>query len=45
MTPTLNETTRSARRSFVETANAPNFDYPIQNLPYGDADAAATFTI
>ena len=35
MTATLNETHDAARRSFVETANAPDCDYPIQNLPFG----------
>jgi len=35
MTATLNETYDPARRSFVETANAPDCDYPIQNLPFG----------
>jgi fumarylacetoacetase len=31
----LNETHDPARRSFVESANAPAFDFPIQNLPFG----------
>src|SRR5580704_6903407 len=31
----LNETHDPARRSFVESANAPGCDYPIQNLPFG----------
>jgi fumarylacetoacetase len=35
MTVTLNETHDPARRSFVETANAPDSDFPIQNLPFG----------
>jgi fumarylacetoacetase len=35
MTATLNETHDPARRSFVETANAPDSDFPIQNLPFG----------
>jgi fumarylacetoacetase len=35
MTVTLNETHDPARRSFVETANAPDCDFPIQNLPFG----------
>jgi fumarylacetoacetase len=35
MTTTLNETHDPARRSFVETANAPDGDFPIQNLPFG----------
>ncbi len=30
----LNETHDPARRSFVESANAPDTDFPIQNLPY-----------
>jgi fumarylacetoacetase len=35
MTVTLNETHDPARRSFVESANAPGNDFPIQNLPFG----------
>jgi fumarylacetoacetase len=35
MTHTLNETHDPARRSFVESANAPGCDFPIQNLPFG----------
>ncbi len=35
MTVTLNETHDPARRSFVETANATDSDFPIQNLPFG----------
>src|ERR1700686_2675158 len=35
MTATLNETHDPARRSFVETANALDSDFPIQNLPFG----------
>jgi len=31
----LNETHDPARRSFVESANAPGGDFPIQNLPFG----------
>ena len=31
----LNETHDPARRSFVESANAPDCDFPIQNLPFG----------
>jgi fumarylacetoacetase len=31
----LNETHDPARRSFVESANAPESDFPIQNLPFG----------
>lgn len=35
MTIALDETHDPARRSFIETANAPGNDYPIQNLPFG----------
>jgi fumarylacetoacetase len=35
MTLTLNETHDPTRRSFVETANRPDGDFPIQNLPFG----------
>jgi fumarylacetoacetase len=35
MTISLNETHNPARRSFVESANAPSCDFPIQNLPFG----------
>ena len=35
MTVALNETHDPARRSFVESANAPGNDFPIQNLPFG----------
>ena len=35
MTLQLNETHDPARRSFVESANAPDSDFPIQNLPFG----------
>lgn len=31
----INETHDPARRSWVESANAPNTDFPIQNLPFG----------
>ncbi len=31
----LNETHDAARRSFVESANLPGSDFPIQNLPFG----------
>jgi fumarylacetoacetase len=31
----LNETHDPARRSFVDSANAPGCEYPIQNLPFG----------
>ncbi len=35
MTFALNETHDPARRSWVESANAPGCDFPIQNLPFG----------
>ena len=35
MTITLNETHDPARRSFVDSANAPGSEFPIQNLPFG----------
>ena len=35
MTVPLNETHDPARRSFVESANAAECDFPIQNLPFG----------
>ena len=35
MTAALNETHDPKRRSFVESANAPDTDFPIQNLPFG----------
>ncbi len=35
MTSPLNETHDPARRSFVESANSPACDFPIQNLPFG----------
>ena len=31
----INETHDPARRSFVASANAPDSDFPIQNLPFG----------
>ena len=34
MAQPLNETHDPARRSFLESANAPDCDFPIQNLPY-----------
>jgi fumarylacetoacetase len=34
----LNETHDPARRSWVESANAPDTDFPIQNLPFGVFD-------
>ena len=33
--PELNQTHDPARRSWVEAANAPETDFPIQNLPFG----------
>src|ERR1019366_292332 len=35
MTIALNETHDPARRSFVESANVADSDFPIQNLPFG----------
>lgn len=35
MTPQLNETHDPALRSWVATANAPEADFPVQNLPFG----------
>ena len=35
MTIDLDETHDPARRSFIETANDPSGDFPIQNLPFG----------
>lgn len=35
MTYSINETHDPSRRSWVETANAPEADFPIQNLPFG----------
>ena len=35
MAQPLNETHDPARRSWVESANAPDCEYPIQNLPFG----------
>jgi len=35
MAQPLNETHDPARRSWVESANAPDTDFPIQNLPFG----------
>src|ERR1700720_843469 len=34
MATLLNETHDPARRSFVESANVPGIDFPIQNLPF-----------
>jgi fumarylacetoacetase len=33
--PVLDETHDPARRSWIESANAPDSDFPIQNLPFG----------
>jgi fumarylacetoacetase len=41
MTHTLDETHDAARRSFVETANGPDTDFPIQNLPLGVSSTRA----
>jgi fumarylacetoacetase len=43
----LDETHDPARRSFVEAANAPDSDFPIQNLPFGifSTDADPTLRI
>jgi len=41
MTITLNETHDPARRSFVDSANAPGSEFPIQNLPFGVFSPAA----
>ena len=35
MTNALNETHDPARQSFVTSANDPNAEFPIQNLPFG----------
>lgn len=35
MKPMIDETHDAARRSFVDTANNPDNDFPIQNLPFG----------
>jgi fumarylacetoacetase len=35
MASSLNETHDPARRSWVESANTPDTDFPIQNLPFG----------
>ena len=41
MTLSLNETHDPARRSFVDSANDPDGDFPIQNLPFGVFRTAA----
>lgn len=35
MKPTIDETHDVARRSFIDSANNPDSDFPIQNLPFG----------
>jgi fumarylacetoacetase len=40
MVATVNETHDLARRSFVESANLPDCDFPIQNLPFGAFERA-----
>ncbi len=35
MKPMIDETHDVARRSFIDSANDPNSDFPIQNLPFG----------
>jgi fumarylacetoacetase len=42
MAQPLNETHDPARRSFVQSANTPDSDFPIQNLPYCVYRPAAT---
>jgi fumarylacetoacetase len=42
MTAALNATHDPALRSWVETANAPDSDFPIQNLPFGVFRRAGT---
>src|SRR5580698_5575091 len=42
MAQPINETHDPARRSFVDSANAPDCDFPIQNLPYCIFRPAAT---
>jgi fumarylacetoacetase len=42
MAQPLNETHDPARRSFVQSANAPDCDFPIQNLPFCVYRPAAT---
>jgi fumarylacetoacetase len=37
----INETYDPARRSFVESANTPDCDFPVQNLPFGAFRPAA----
>jgi fumarylacetoacetase len=40
MAPSTNETHDPAMRSWVESANQPGCDFPIQNLPFGVFRAA-----
>jgi fumarylacetoacetase len=44
MTYSLNETHDPAARSWVESANAPGTDFPIQNLPFGVFDRGKALT-
>jgi fumarylacetoacetase len=44
MTKALDETHDPARQSFVETANRPETDFPIQNLPLGVFSSTADAT-
>jgi len=44
MTYSLNETHDPAARSWVESANAPRTDFPIQNLPFGVFDRGKALT-
>jgi len=39
MNPTLEQETGIARKSWLESANGPGSDFPIQNLPYGVFDS------
>ena len=41
---TLNQTHNPARRSWLESANTPDTDFPLQNLPYGIFRTAAKST-
>src|SRR5512140_3133958 len=44
MTYLLNETHDPSARSWVESANAPGQDFPIQNLPFGVFDRGKALT-
>jgi fumarylacetoacetase len=44
MTYSLNETHDPAARSWVESANVPGTDFPIQNLPFGVFDRGKALT-